>query len=78
MAKLSIKKRKLLPKTDFAVPSKAPASGSFPINNPSHARNALARSAGKPIASQVKTAVKKKYPGIAVGGAKGMLQKMAR
>lgn len=74
--KLTTKQRKAIPTQDFAVPSKAPASGSYPINDASHARNALARSAGKPIASQVKTAVKKKYPGIAVGGAKGMLNKM--
>lgn len=74
--KLTTKKRKLIPKQDFAVPSKAPASGSYPINDASHARNALARASGKPIATKVKAAVKKKYPGIAVGGAKGMLNKM--
>lgn len=68
--KLSTKQRKALPKTDFAIPAKAPASGSFPINNPSHARNALARSAGKPVQAQVKSAVKKKFPNI---GAKGYM-----
>lgn len=75
MAKLTTKARKAIPKQDFAVPSAAPASGSYPIPDASHARNALARSAGKPVASTVKAAVKKKYPGIAVG-AKGMLNKM--
>ena len=62
MAKLSTAARKRLPKGDFAVPSKAPGSGSYPINNPSHARNALARSAGKPVAGKVRAAVKRKYP----------------
>jgi hypothetical protein len=64
MARLSTKQRKSLPKNDFAVPSKAPKSGSYPINNASHARNALARSSGKPVAAQVKKAVGRKYPGM--------------
>lgn len=64
MAKLSSAARKALPKSDFAVPSKAPASGSYPINNASHARNALSRSSGKPVAGQVRAAVKRKFPGI--------------
>lgn len=76
--KLTTKQRKVIPKQDFAVPSKAPASGSYPINSISHARNALARSSGKAVQAQVKQAVKKKYPGIAVG-AKGYMasKKMA-
>lgn len=73
MSKLSEAQRKTIPKKNFAVPSKAPASGSYPINDKSHARNALARSAGKPVASKVRTAVKKKYPSI--GGLKGYLSK---
>lgn len=76
--KLSTKARKAIPKSSFAVPSKAPASGSYPINDENHARNALARSAGKPVAAQVKAAVKKKFPSIAVGGAKGVLNKMVK
>lgn len=67
MAKLTTKARKAIPKQDFAVPSKAPASGSYPIPDKSHAANALARSSGKPVAPQVKAAVKKKFPSIAVG-----------
>lgn len=43
MAKLTTKKRKSLPKSDFAVPGKAPGSGSYPIPDKAHARNALAR-----------------------------------
>jgi hypothetical protein len=68
MAKLSASQRKALPKSDFALKSKASsakgkaASGSYPIPDRSHAQNALARSAGKPEASAVRAAVKKKYP----------------
>jgi len=76
MAKLTAADRKAIPKKDFAVPSKAPKSGSFPINDENHARNALARSAGKPVASQVKAAVKKKYPSMGqAGGLKGFAAK---
>lgn len=69
MSKLTSTQRKAIPKQDFAVPSKAPASGSYPINDASHARNALARSAGKQVAGRVKAAVKKKYPGMGLAGA---------
>lgn len=80
MAKLNAASRKALPKTSFAVPSKAGSpqgkaqGGSYPIPDESHARNALARSSGKPVAATVKAAVKKKFPGIKVGGAKGFMQ----
>jgi hypothetical protein len=43
MAKLTMSERKALPKSDFAVPSKAPGPGSYPINDKAHARNALSR-----------------------------------
>ena len=43
MAVLSSKSRKALPKSDFAVPSKAPGSGSYPIPDAAHARNAMSR-----------------------------------
>lgn len=68
MAKLSANDRKNLPKSSFAVPSKAGTaagkakSGSYPIPDRSHAANALARSSGKPEAAQVRAAVKRKYP----------------
>ena len=69
MAKLNAADRKALPKRDFAVPSKPKAkSGSYPIPDASHARDALARSSGKPVAAEVRAAVKRKFPGI---GAKG-------
>jgi hypothetical protein len=64
MAKLSAKQRKALPKKDFAVPGKRPASGSYPIPDKSHAQNALARSAGKPVEGQVRAAVARKFPGM--------------
>lgn len=66
--KLTAKARKAIPKSQFAVPSKAPASGSYPIENPSHARNALARSSGKPVAAQVRRAVARRYPGMVKKG----------
>lgn len=62
MGKLSTNARKHIAKSNFAVPSKAPGSGSYPIENKAHAINALARSAGKPVAGQVKAAVYRKYP----------------
>jgi hypothetical protein len=66
MAKLTTQQRKGLPEKDFAIPEKAPGSGSYPVNNPAHARNALARSSGKPVESQVRAKVKAKFPGIKV------------
>jgi hypothetical protein len=68
MAKLTAAQRKKIPKSDFAVKGKAgtpagkAASGSYPIPDRSHARNALARSSGKPVAGQVRAAVARKYP----------------
>lgn len=65
MAKLTTKARKDIPTKDFAGPDR-----SYPIEDKSHARNALARASGKPVAAEVKAAVKKKFPGIDVGGSK--------
>lgn len=68
MAKLSASDRKKIPASDFAIPSKAGSpkakakSGNYPIQDRSHAANALARSSGKPEAAQVRAAVKRKYP----------------
>ena len=45
MGKLNAAARKKLPKSDFAVPSKAPGPGSYPINDKAHAVNAKARAA---------------------------------
>ena len=65
MAKLTAAARKQIPKKNFAVPSKAPGSGSYPIEDRSHAQNALARSSGKPVEAQVRAKVNAKYPGLA-------------
>ena len=62
MAKLSAAQRKRIPKEDFAIPSKAPGSGSYPIEDRSHAANAKARAAGKSVQAQVDAAVARKYP----------------
>lgn len=64
MSKLSAADRKAMSKNAFAVPAKAPGSGSFPIPDASHARNALARASGKPEQGQVDAAVHRRFPGI--------------
>lgn len=64
MSKLDAAARQALPQNAFAVPSKAPGPGSYPIPDASHAENALARSSGKPAAPQVRAAVAQKFPGV--------------
>jgi len=69
MAKLSSSARSKLKSSQFALPGKGEGpkgkgSGSYPIPDASHARNALARSAGKPEASAVRAKVKAKFPAI--------------
>ena len=59
MAKLTAKARKAIPSKDFAGPDR-----SYPIENISHARNALARASGKPVQARVDAAVHRKYPSI--------------
>lgn len=59
MAKLSMMQRKSLPKSDFAVPSKAPGAGSYPMPDASHAANAKSR-ASQFGSAKVKSAVNKK------------------
>ena len=59
MAKLTAAMRKKIPGKEFAGPDR-----SYPIEDKSHARNALARSSGKPIASKVRAAVHRKFPDI--------------
>lgn len=66
MAKLTTAKRKSLPAKDFAVPGRK-----FPVNDRSHARNALARVAqdGTPKEkAEVKAKVHKKFPGMGMSG----------
>lgn len=61
--KLTAKQRKRLKDSSFAIPSKR----KYPINDISHARNALARVAQHGTPSEkaaVKRAVYKKYPSL--------------
>ena len=63
MARLTAKQRKRLKKTSFAIPSKR----AYPINDISHARNALAMVAAHGSdgeKSKVRRAVYKKYPSL--------------
>ena len=62
MAKLTAKARNALPGKAFAGPDR-----SYPIQDASHARNALARVSqhGSPaVKAEVRAKVKRKYPGI--------------
>ena len=70
MAVLTSKARKALPTSTFALPGRR----AYPLNNPSHARNALARVSqhGTPAEkAKVRAAVKRKYPSIKQGGSAG-------
>ena len=63
MSKLTYKQRKRLKSSSFAIPSKR----KYPINDRSHAVNALARVSqhGTPAEkAQVRRAVYKKYPSL--------------
>ena len=71
MAKLTTKARKALPKSDFALPG-----GRYPVENESHARNALSRVAqnGTPSEkAEVRAKVHAKYPSI--GKKRGMINR---
>lgn len=73
MAKLTAATRNALPNSDFAGPDR-----SYPIENPSHARNALSRAAQNASPQQqkaIQAKVKRRYPNIHVGGS---LQDLAR
>lgn len=61
MAKLSAKQRKRLPASDFAGPDR-----SFPVNDASHARNALARASQfhPELKAKIRAKVRKKFPSI--------------
>ena len=66
MAKLTAAKSKKIPAKDFAL-----GGGRYPIEDASHARNALARISqhGSPAEKKkVRGAVHKKYPSIKVKG----------
>lgn len=72
MAKLTAAKRRNVSASDTAVPSKrtksgGAVSGSYPIPDLAHARNALARSSGKSVEGQVRRKVMAKYPQLRKG-----------
>lgn len=68
--KLSAKQRQALPRSDFALPGKGKGpkgagAGSYPINDPGHAKAALSRVAqhGTPAEkAEVRRKVHEKYP----------------
>lgn len=65
MGVLNTRARKRLSKSQFAIPSKAPGSGSYPIPDRSHGQNALARVSqhGTPAEKKrVRAAVHRKFP----------------
>jgi 2-keto-3-deoxy-6-phosphogluconate aldolase len=71
MARLTAAQRKALPKSAFAVPSKAPGPGSYPMNDAAHVN--AAKSMGAKFASpavKAKIAAKAKKKGMPVGGKK--------
>ena len=62
MAKLTTETRNKLPTKSFAGPDR-----SYPINDPSHARNALSRVSqhgSEELQARVRAAVHRKYPSI--------------
>lgn len=66
---LTSEARDRMPSSDFALPGhgegkSGKGSGSYPVNDEAHARNALARASGKPIEANVRAAVHRKYPSI--------------
>lgn len=56
--KLTTATRNDIPKSEFAIPE----TRSYPIHDMSHARNALARSSGKPEEARVRAAVHRHFP----------------
>jgi len=81
MADLSTSQRNNLSSGDFAIPSKAPGSGSYPIPDLAHARNALARASqfGSPAEQQqVRQAVYRKFPQLKPKQTSGSLAKAAK
>lgn len=64
MGKLSTAMRKHLSKSQFAVPTRAPGSGSYPMPDRSHAINALARASqfgSAEVKAKVRAMAKRKF-----------------
>jgi hypothetical protein len=78
VAKITAARRKRLPSSDFALPGRGEGpggkgSGSYPIDTPGRARNALARGAQNASPSEqaaIRRKVASKYPSIDVDGSK--------
>jgi hypothetical protein len=67
MARLSYRQRKQLPASSFVYPGER----RYPIHDEAHARNALARSSGKPEEATVRAAVGRRWGGkIKLSGAR--------
>jgi hypothetical protein len=62
VAKLTTAARKRLPKSDFAEKRER----KYPIPDAAHARDALARSSGKPEHAAIVAAVRRKFPKIKI------------
>jgi hypothetical protein len=62
VAKLTSAKRKTLPNSDFVEKG----ARKYPIPDAAHARDALARSSGKPEHAAVVAAVSRKFPKIRI------------
>jgi len=62
VAKITAASRKKLPKSDFVEKG----TRTYPIPDAAHARDALARSSGKPEHASVVAAVKRKFPKIKI------------
>lgn len=62
MAKLTMKQRRALPKSAFAVPSKAPGPGSYPIPDKKHKAIAAGLAGMHHASGSVKSAIHAKHP----------------
>lgn len=70
MGTLTSRQRNRLRSSQFAIPERAPGPGSYPINDPAHARAAVAsvhgartgRPAPPAVQGRVESAVRGKYP----------------
>lgn len=60
MAKLTMAERKKLPKSDFAVPSKAPGPGSYPMPDKAHEKAAFGMAGMHHASKSVKGKISKK------------------
>jgi hypothetical protein len=67
MTKLTYAKRENLSKDEFVFPE----TRRYPIEDAAHARDALARSSGKPEHAAVVSAVRRKYPKLDIEKSKG-------